>query len=59
MKVLYRNNPTYWDRQARANSVDPDQMLQKLASDQGLYSLPFVSNTLNTAIGSGFDCAGV
>ena len=23
----YRNNPKYWDRQAFANSVDPDQML--------------------------------
>ena len=32
----YRNNLEYWDRQARASSVDTDQMLQKAASDQGL-----------------------
>ena len=26
---MYHNNPKYWDRQAFANSVDPDQMPQK------------------------------
>ena len=31
----YRNDPKYWDRQAWANSVDPDQMPQNVASDQG------------------------
>ena len=36
----YHNNPKYWDRQAWANSVDPDQMLQNAASDQGLHCLP-------------------
>ena len=25
----YHNNPKYWDRQAFANSVDPDQTLQQ------------------------------
>ena len=30
---LHTNNPNYWDRQAWANNVDPDQMLQNAASD--------------------------
>ena len=29
----------YWNRQARANSVDPDQTPQNAASNQGLHSL--------------------
>ena len=28
--TAYSNNPKYWDRQAFANSVDPDQMLQNI-----------------------------
>ena len=35
----YYNNPKYWDRHAWTNSVDPDQMLQNAASDQGLHCL--------------------
>ena len=31
---------TYSDRQAWANSVDPDQTPQNAASDQGLHCLP-------------------
>ena len=31
-----------WDRQALANSVDPDQMPQNAASDQGLHCLPYI-----------------
>ena len=32
---MYLYEPKYWDRQAFANSVDPDLMLQDAASDQG------------------------
>ena len=38
---IYRNNPKYWDRQAFANSIDPDQTLQNVPSDQGLQYLPY------------------
>ena len=38
----YRKNPKYWDRQPRANSADPDQMPQSVASDQGLHCLPLI-----------------
>ena len=38
----YHNNPKYWDRQASANSVDPDQMLHSVMSDQDLYCLMFI-----------------
>ena len=37
-----RNNPKHWDRQVSAKSVDPDQMLQCVASDQGLHCLPLI-----------------
>ena len=39
---IYRNNPKYWNLQAFANSVDPDQMPQNAASDLGLHCLPYV-----------------
>ena len=35
----YSIYPKYLDRQTWANSVDPDQMPQNVASDQGLHSL--------------------
>ena len=38
----YCNNHKYWDRQAWANSVDPNQTSQIVASDQGLQYLPLV-----------------
>ena len=38
----------YWDRHARANSVDPDQMPQNAASDQGLHCLPHFQQVVNT-----------
>ena len=41
-KKTYHNNPEYWDRQASANSVDPDQMLHSAASDLGLHYLPYI-----------------
>ena len=33
-----------WERQGYANSVDPDQMPQYVASDQGLQSLPLIQH---------------
>ena len=38
----YQNNRKYWDRQAFANSVDPEQMPQNVESDQGLHYLPYI-----------------
>ena len=35
-------NPKYWDWQAWANSVDPDQMPQNAASGQGLHCLQLI-----------------
>ena len=51
----YRNNPKYWGRLAFANSVDPDQMLQNAASDQGLHYLPYIEQSLRTPRGSRMD----
>ena len=50
----YHNNPKYWDKKAFANSVDPDQMPQNAASDQGLHYLPY-RNILDTSRGSTMD----
>ena len=36
------NLSIYLDRKAFANSVDPDQMLQNVASHQGLHCLPYI-----------------
>ena len=36
-KHMFHNNPKYLDRQAYANSVDPDQ-----AHDQGLHCLQYI-----------------
>ena len=40
MKIC--NNTKHWDRQAWTNSVDPDQMQQHAASDQGLHYLSLI-----------------
>ena len=40
--VTYHNNPKYWDRQALANSMEPNQMLQNVVSDQSLHCLPLI-----------------
>ena len=48
------NNPKYCDRQAYANSVDPDQTPQNRASDQGLHCLTS-STILDTSTGSKID----
>ena len=39
---IYHNNPKYWDENACANSVDPDQMPHSVASDQGQHCLPLI-----------------
>ena len=38
----YRSYPEYTDRQALANSVDPDQTPRNAASDQNLLCLSFI-----------------
>ena len=48
---LYNNN-TYLEGQAWANSVDLDEMLQNVASPQGLHCLPFIQQFLDTKSGS-------
>ena len=52
--VNYRNNPKYWDRQAYANSVDPDQTPQNAASDRVCTVCHSSSNILD-ATGSKID----
>ena len=51
---LYHNNPKYWDRQAEANSVDPN-MLQNMAFDQGLHCLLLDHQFLDSSRGSQMD----
>ena len=61
-------NPVFWEKYgellyvqllyvdiARANSVDPDQMPQSAASDQGLHCLPLVQQFLDTSASSKTD----
>ena len=36
--------PMFSDRQAWANSVDPDEMPQNVASHQGLHCLPLIQH---------------
>ena len=45
----YPNNHKYFDRQAWANSVDPDQTPQNAASDQGLRCLSLNQQFLETS----------
>ena len=52
--VDYHDTSKCWDWQARANSVDPDQMLQNAASDLGLHCLPFPA-VCYTSTGSKMD----
>ena len=40
--IAFSNNPKYWERNTFANSVDPDQMPQNAASDQGLHCLSYI-----------------
>ena len=46
------NKPKYWDRQARANNADPDQMMQTATGDQDLHCLTFIWQFVYTLIGS-------
>ena len=39
----------YSDKEASANSVDPDQTLKNATSDQGLHCLPLIQQRLDTA----------
>ena len=41
------NNLKYWERQVCANSVDPDQMPQNVASDQGLYCFHLIQQGMS------------
>ena len=43
---------SYLDRQAWANSVDPEKTLQNAASHQGLPCLPLIQPLLDTTMGS-------
>ena len=52
LQVKLPDLPKYLDNQPWANSVDPDQMPQIVASDQGLHCLPFIQQFLNTSAGS-------
>ena len=42
----------YSDRQAWANSIDPDEMPQNAASHVGLHCLPLIQQFLDTPSGS-------
>ena len=42
----------YSERQAWANSEDPDEMPQNAASHQGLHCLPLIQQILDTTSGS-------
>ena len=42
----------YSDRQAWANSLDPDEMPQNAASHLGLHCLPLIQQFLDTTSGS-------
>ena len=48
---MYHNNSKYWDKQAWANSVDPDQMPQIVVSDQDWHCLPLIQHFLDKLTG--------
>ena len=51
-RPVYRTHPKILYRQAWANTVDPDQTQQDVASDQGLHCLPLILQFVNTSAGS-------
>ena len=53
-QFIYRIYRMYSDRQAWANSVDPDETPQNAASHQGLHCLPLIQQVLYTTSGSKF-----
>ena len=48
----YRIYHMYSDRQACANSIDPDETPQNVASHLGLHCLPLIQQFLDTTSGS-------
>ena len=42
----------YWDRQARENNIDPDEMPQNGTSHQGLHCLPLIQQFLDAILDS-------
>ena len=54
VNLSYHIYQMYLERQAWANSVVPDEMLQNEASDQGLHCLPLIQQYLDTTLGSKF-----
>ena len=50
MNFLYYIYLVYSDRQAGANSVDPDETPQNVASHQGLHCLPLIQQFLGTTL---------
>ena len=55
MNTIYHNNPKYCDRLALAYSVEPDQMLQTITSDQGLLCSPLIQQFLDLSTSSRMD----
>ena len=51
-KTVYRIYHMYSDRQAWANSIDPDETPQNAASHLGLHSLTLIQQFLDTTSGS-------
>ena len=52
LKGMYGIYCIYSDRQAWANSADPDETLQNAAAHQGPHCLPLIQQYLDTALGS-------
>ena len=53
--TYYHFYPKYLDGQARADSVNPDQMLQNAASDQGFHCLLLIQQFLDKSAGIKID----
>ena len=51
-KNIYRIYHMYSDRQALANSIDPDETPRSAASHLGLHCLPLIQQFLDTTSGS-------
>ena len=49
---MYHDNPKYWNKQAWASNIDPDQMSQNVTSDQDLHYLPLTQYFFDTSIGN-------
>ena len=51
-QTVHHINRMYSDRQAWANSIDPDEISQNTASHQGQHCLPLIQQFLDTILGS-------